>query len=151
MASGSHSSAVGRVFFRSPHSQITMTFHPISFSSGTFLLSLAKLSANLTAHFSALFFGNVALGHATCWCQKHPWTNIAIRYFGSTMSGHPGSARSCSLYRKPRACRNKRTIISGRVFLARMPAIILDRVLESTMSIFGSILAKTTPNRFSFF
>jgi len=59
---------------------------------------------------------------------------MTASYSGSTMSGFPGSSRTCRRNRKPRWCRALRTKISGLVFRPRMPAIIRLRVAVSTMS-----------------
>src|SRR6056297_2102279 len=67
------------------------------------------------------------------------------RRFGSTRSGVPGRLRTFRRYRKPRACRARRTTISGRVSLPRMPAIIRDRVDLSTMSVMSEPYLDTLP------
>lgn len=53
------------------------------------------------------------------------------------MSGLPGSERTWSRKRSPQECRYFRTVTSGFVSFERIPAIILDRVAESTISIRG--------------
>src|SRR5579871_764317 len=50
------------------------------------------------------------------------------------MSGLPGTRGECRRYLKPLRCRALRIASSSRVFLARMPAIILLRVAASTTS-----------------
>jgi hypothetical protein len=61
-------------------------------------------------------------GHE-CVCQKQPWTKIIFLRAQKTRSGVPGRSRLCRRYRKPMACTNLLTAISGRVFVLRIAAM----------------------------
>lgn len=77
---------------RSPtsHSQMIPTFQPRASSSLVFLRSRSCVARNLCLHAVAFVRGTEARRHPRCLCQKHPCTNTASRYLGSTMSGVPG-------------------------------------------------------------
>jgi hypothetical protein len=122
-------------FFFISHPHITNTLHPERFSARMLLasrlrffciLALQKLTLDPT--------GLVASLHRRQPCQKHPCTNMHIRREGNTMSGLPLSVRSCSRYLSPPACRNRRTIISGAVFLPRTWDMMRLRTWGSTVS-----------------
>lgn len=125
---------------RIAHSQMIATRHPAAFSPATFALSRSTFRANLSSQNSALDFGTEAYRHPSWRCQKHPWTNMAARNFGRTMSGLPGSFAECRRKRNPAPCNACRRRTSGDVFFPLMPAIIRDRVFASTMSANGCAL-----------
>ncbi len=99
------------------HSHMVMIFHPSFFNALTALASLALLVLILFSHHSVLVLGTTKYRQFLCPCQKQPWIKMTVLYLGKTRSGFPGSVASCSLYRKPCACRNFRTSSSGLVSL----------------------------------
>ena len=118
-----------------PHSQITMTRQPSAANDSRLRLSRSMLASNFCCQNSWRVAGVVASLQFACRCQKHPCTKMQSRCFGSTMSGVPGKRRSLSTYRSPALCRTFRMKISGLVFFPPIPAIHLDRVALSTMSL----------------
>lgn len=132
---------------RMAHSQMIATRHPTACSPATFAISRSTFRANLSSQNSALDFGTEALLQLLWRCQKHPWTNMAARNFGRTMSGLPGSFAECRRKRKPAPCNAFRRRNSGVVFFPLMPAIIRDRVFASTMSANGCALSAVMRRR----
>lgn len=95
--------------------------------------------------------GIVARLHPSCPCQKQPWTKITALYFGSTISGLPGSCFLWSRKRYPILCRRERTTFSGLVFLPLIRAIVRLRcsgLIVSTGEIYPQTetVAKTSGN-----
>jgi hypothetical protein len=93
-----------------------------------------------TARWTELAAHNCLVGGSSprrqlCPCQKHPWTNTATPNRGKMISGLPGKSRLCKRNRKPDLTNTVRTAFSGRVFLPRTAAIILDRTSDVTLSI----------------
>lgn len=131
--SGSQDSMSSPLFLN-PHSHISNTRQPDS--SNCFLTSASRslLEESLADQNSGLVRGVVAYRQPVCLCQKQPWTKMQSLYFGRTISGLPGRFVTCNLYRNPWENRTSRTISSGRVFFPLIPAIILERVVESTTS-----------------
>ncbi len=114
---------------RMAHSHTVRTRHPSSLSAVTARRSRATFPESLANQNAERVFGSVAFLHPPCICQKQPWTKMAIRLDGRTMSGAPGKSLRCSRNRYPDAKSNLRMATSGRVFLPRMPDII--RLLDS--------------------
>ena len=85
------SNVLSRFSGRSWHSQTTITFQPASSSCFFFRASRSILVFILLCQNSALFLGQTKYLHPSCPCQKHPFTNITVLYFGNTTSGLPGS------------------------------------------------------------
>lgn len=101
-------------------SQTRTTFHPSSARCVSVSRSRSTFRASFAVHHSALFLGSVLCsGHA---CQKHPSTNTATCCRGKRRSarlrGSPGSAAS-TRYRRPRACRTRRSAHSAAVSRVR--------------------------------
>lgn len=118
-----------------PHSQITMTRQPSAANAAMFRFSRSTLVANFCNQKSRRVDG-VTVSLQSSWrCQKQPCTKTQSRCLGKTMSGLPGNRLSFNIYRRPALCRTRRTIISGLVSFPRMPAIHLDLVSLSTMSV----------------
>lgn len=111
------------------HSQISMTRHPIASNAVRFARSRRTLPRSFFAQKSCRVFGNEARGQSLCMCQKQPWTNTTVRQRGRTMSGVPGSPRSCRRNLRPAACKADRTSTSGAVFLPRTR--LISRLLRS--------------------
>ena len=123
-----------RLSLASSHSHTVMQCHPISDNLRCSSLSRSRLRLILLRQKSWLVFGKWPLWQS--WpCQKHPLTNMQVRYLRNTMSGCPGSRGWFSLYLNPLEKRYLRTIISGRVFFERIAAIILLRLSFVTTSI----------------
>jgi hypothetical protein len=114
---------------RTSHSQISMTRHPIASNAVRFARSRRTLPRSFFAQKSRRVFGNEARGQALCLCQKQPWTNTTVRQRGRTMSGVPGSPRSCRRNLRPAACKADRTSTSGAVFLPGTR--LISRLLRS--------------------
>lgn len=119
---------------RSPHSQTVATRQPLFRNASVTCLSRSTFRANLSAQKPELLAGADARRQSRCLCQKQPCTKIAALCFFSTRSGLPGKSLGWSRKRNPRAWSSRRRRISGRVFLARMPLIMRERVAGSTMS-----------------
>lgn len=117
------------------HSHTIASLHPSAIKARWFSSSLWTLRANFSAQKSSRVEGVVANLQPGCRCQKQPFTSIAARHLGRTMSGLPGNRPSCRRKRNPDAWRARRTSSSGLVFCPLMPAIIRDRVVLSTMSV----------------
>ena len=111
----------------SSHSQMTITFHPWSFSNSSDLASRATFRSNFSCQNPVLLFGVVATLQPSCLCQKHPWTKTAVRYLGNTMSGLPGRSLRCRRNLKPIAWSSRRSATSGEVFLERIRDMRSDR------------------------
>jgi hypothetical protein len=114
---------------RTSHSQISMTRHPIASNAVRFARSRRTLPRSFFSQKSRRVFGNEARGQALCLCQKQPWTNTTVRQRGRTMSGVPGSSRSCRRNLRPAECKTDRTNTSGAVFLPRTR--LISRLLRS--------------------
>jgi hypothetical protein len=84
--------------FRVSHSQTTMTRQPRVRSSRALRLSRSTLRFSLGSQNSVLDAGAVPRGQL-CPCQKHPLTSTTDKYFGNTISGHPGKSGGWSRYR----------------------------------------------------
>lgn len=115
------------------HSQITIALQPSDSILEIFSLSRSTFPLIFIRQKSGLVFGHLNFLHS-CPCQKQPWTNMAVLYFGRTMSGLPGKSLTCRRYRKPALCRAVRTNNSGLVSLHRILDIIRERVALSTTS-----------------
>ncbi len=61
--------------------------------------SRSTLPASFARQNSARVAGSFEYLQPACMCQKHPWTKIATRLPGRTMSGEPGRSFRCSLKR----------------------------------------------------
>lgn len=120
------------------HSHTIATRQPACRRAMIFRLSRSTVSPNFFFQNDAFEAGLVAYEQFSCLCQKHPWTWIAARCFGRTMSGLPGRSFACSLYRSPRRCSARRRASSGFVSVPLMPAIMRDRVILSTISTISS-------------
>lgn len=96
-----------------------MTSHPASRNCASLRASRSMLRANLSCQNSILVFGMVVFEQPRWRCQKQPWTKIAFRDAGRTMSGVPGRSRRWRRNLRPIACSNRRTTISG--FVSRRP------------------------------
>ena len=88
----------------SSHSHTVITCHPKASRWALVTSSRCRFLAILVSQNSTLLFGLVAYWHPLCPCQKHPFTIMATPYFGSTISGLPGSFLSCNLNLNPRTC-----------------------------------------------
>lgn len=132
--SGSHEISI---FLFLQHSQITTTRHPASTSVFMARLSLAIFSENFFCHFSWLVCGLVEYLHSQCLCQKHPFTKMTVLYLARTISGLIFRIFEFRRYLKPWEWINFLNSISGLVFFERIPAIILERVVKETMSIYN--------------
>jgi hypothetical protein len=119
---------------RNPHSQTVATRQPMSLSASIACLSRSTLRANFSAQNPELLAGVDARLQAECRCQKQPCTKITARCLRSTRSGLPGKSLAWSRKRNPRAWSSRRRRISGRVFRARIPLIMRERVAGSTIS-----------------
>lgn len=117
----------------SRHCQITTADHPAAFNAIRFFRSRQILPSIFVRQNSTFDEGRLPRGHE-CPCQKHPWTNTAVRNRGNTMSGLPASAFEWSRNRKPAANNSRRTYSSGFVSAPRTAAIIRDRSSEETLS-----------------
>lgn len=106
-----------------------MTRHPIASRAMRFARSRRTLPRNFFIQKSRRVFGTEARTQPLCLCQKQPWTNTTVRHRGSTMSGVPGSPRSCRRNLRPAECKTDRTSTSGAVFLPRTWRI--SRLLRS--------------------
>lgn len=102
-----------RLLFSS-HSQTMMTVHPSSRNARSLWPSRLRFAAIFGSQKSAFVAGARPCRHV-CPCQKHPWTNTTVLYFGNTRSGVPGSRLSPITYRNPRRCRALRNASSGFV------------------------------------
>ena len=111
----------------SSHSHTTITLKPAPLSSHDFRESLARLSANLVFQNDLFLVGIFARTHPSWLCQKHPWTNNALRRLRLAMSGEPGNPRTLTRYRPPIDHRTRRTTSSERVPLCRTRFIRADR------------------------
>ena len=139
MASSAATSA--SPLLRIAHSQMMATRQPPSSRLEIFVASRSMFRANFSSQNTALVFGTEALRHPSWRCQKQPWTNMAARYRGRTISGLPGSFAECRRKRNPAPCNAFRRRTSGVVFFPLMPAIIRERVFASTMSANGCALS----------
>jgi hypothetical protein len=101
---------------RASHSQISATIQPIAWSASRAARSLSAFRSNLARQKSGRDAGIFPIGQPWWWCQKQPWTKIAIFRLGNTISGVPGKSRRCRRNRSPTACSALRTNISGLVF-----------------------------------
>jgi hypothetical protein len=110
------------------HSQIVRTAHPAWRNRTTFRRSRFTFCRNFVAQNSALVLGVVVFEHLSCRCQKQPCTKRAVRYLGITKSGVPGRSLRWRRNRKPSACNERRTVISGFVFVRPTARIILVRI-----------------------
>ena len=118
----------------SAHSHTTATRQPSSSSARVVLRSRSIVPENFSRQNAEFDAGVVVKRHPSCRCQKQPWTWIAARYFGKTISGRLGKFATCNRYRKPCRCSARRSASSGWVFRPRIPDIIRDRVALSTIS-----------------
>ncbi len=118
----------------SPHSHTTATLQPSSKSLRIVRRSRSTVPENFVCQNAVFDAGLVAKRHPSCRCQKQPWTWIAARYRGKTISGRPGKLATCNRYRKPFRCSARRSVSSGWVFRPRIPDIIRDRVSLFTIS-----------------
>jgi hypothetical protein len=110
------SAAALRTRPRKAHSHTISTHHPPP-------RRCQRIDGRLIAHSvpsiflrqkSAQVAGSWYIGQ-TCPCQKQPCTNITACLPGNTRSGLPGRSLRCNWKRKPRACRPRRSRISGFV------------------------------------
>lgn len=102
------------------HCQITSTFQPSFRSLLLFFLSRNTFSSNFFFQNWSLVFGVYARRQPLWRCQKQPWTNMTVEYFGRTISGLPGRFRAFLRNRNPALCRADLTRISGLVFVPLM-------------------------------
>lgn len=128
------SATASRLSVTSSHSQTIATLQPASRRRATARVSRSTFVSNLACQNGPLVFGEVALEHPGCRCQKQPWTKMTALCFGRTRSGCPGSLREWTRYRSPRRCSADLSASSGFVFLLLMPAIIEERFSGLTMS-----------------
>lgn len=121
-------------FFFSSHSHITRTLHPADLSARWFSMSRSTFLVIFCFQYSSFEDGHTNLPQS-CLCQKHPFTNTTVLYFGSTRSGHPGSDRTFfdigDLWRKD-------------TFALSLLALCLCRVY-ATYSCYGSPLSDYRP------
>ena len=135
------SSAVDRF---SSHSQTVMTFQPKAFKSSVFLWSRSTFRSIFGLQYSWFELGHTNLGQL-CLCQKHPLTKMAVRYLGSTISGHPGSFFTFFRYLNPCEKRYFLTISSGFEFVLRIWDIFILRTsLEWLSAIFSLKLIRSS-------
>lgn len=118
-----------------PHSHSSMTRQPSFNNCSRLLASRSTFWWNFCCQNSGRVAGTVEYRHLSWRCQKHPCTKMQTLYLGRTISGEPARCLTCSRYRKPCACSNLRTFISGRVSLPRMRDIMRERNSLLTMSI----------------
>ncbi len=119
---------------RRAHSQTVATRQPAWSRSWRLRRSRSIFASNLALQNSWRVVGVVAYGQPVCRCQKQPCTRHTAPNRRNARSGVPGSLRSCSRNRIPRAWMARRRATSGRVFLLPIPAIMSERVARSTMS-----------------
>jgi hypothetical protein len=72
--------------FRISHSQITKLLQPSSLSPRTLLSCRTLFLLSFGSQYTKFDFGKCARRQLSCWCQKQPWTKIAVLYFGRRMS-----------------------------------------------------------------
>ena len=129
---------------RIAHSQIINTRQPADFNISVALRSRCALARSFAFQKSWRVSGSLD-SEQRCACQKQPWMNTTVRYFGKTRSGLPGSERSCNRYHNPRACTPRRISISGFVSLPRMRLMLSWRCAAvSTSAIHAPAPASAT-------
>ena len=106
------------------HSQIMNAFHPDFSRLKIFSWSRSTVRCRLDDQNSIFVFGWTEPYLQECECQKHPWINTTIWYFGKTMSGFPGRSFLCSRYRYPCVWNALRVAISGFVSVDLIRAIL---------------------------
>lgn len=134
------------------HSQTTITFHPSFRSARECFRSRAALPLSFASHQVLRCVGVEQPRHPRCRCQKQPWTKTTVRYFGSTISGRPGSFLACRRNRYPIRCKRLRTTLSGVVSLLRIRLIFQlrcffvsrSRIFQLARSRFPVSLPSTT-------
>jgi len=102
------------------HSQIVTTCQPWRRSAAAALRSRQTFAMNFFAQNDLFDLGLYANLQPGWRCQKQPWTNMAVLYRGSTISGLPGRDFLCRRNLKPFLWRKVLTRRSGPVFAARM-------------------------------
>ena len=95
--------------------QIVITRQPKVWSSVSACKSRVWVFVIFCRHHSVLVLGSTKYLQPLCPCQKQPFTNITVLYFGRTISGFPGRFFRCKRYRNPLANKNFRIPISGLV------------------------------------
>lgn len=120
------------------HSHTTATRQPSSLRFASFRRSRATFSLNFCCQNLRLDEGVAASLQPECRCQKQPCTKTTARYIGKTKSGFPGKLFTFNRYLNPARCIADLRTRSGSVSHPRIPAIIRDRVLASTMSAISS-------------
>lgn len=110
------------------HSQIVITLHPADLSAAALRASRSTFAENFFSQNSRLVLGVEEAWQLGWRCQKQPWTKIANRCFGKTISGVPGRSRRWILYRKPSEWSDLLTASSGSVFACLTDRIILLRI-----------------------
>jgi hypothetical protein len=131
-----------RSLSRIVHSQMIATRQLSSSSAEIFLASRARFDASLASQKPMFDFGRRSpRSHTGHPCQKQPWMNTTKRCRERTTSGRPGKSCWCSLYLSPRACRARRTAISGPESFDR------TRAIRRLLTPFGAIatLAEIPP------
>lgn len=126
------------------HCQTVSAVHPRSRSSASTFRSRCRFAENLLCQNSVLVLGTVARWHPSCPCQKQPWTKMTFRRDGNTMSGEPGSFRTCNMYRYPNAKVVRLTTSSGCVLACRTLLIWRLRCSGDIRSTKVSTLSRTT-------
>lgn len=112
------------------HSRMMKTDQPRRLSAAVLFLSRKTFPSIFGIQYDRFERGRRASWHS--WpCQKQPWTNTTIPYFGNTRSGRPGRCRLWRLYLKPAACTARLTAISGAVLLLRMAAMFFERLAST--------------------
>lgn len=122
-------------FFFVSHSHTVSTFQPCSCKATMFSLSRSMFLSNFFLQYSSFVRGRICaclqVGQP---CQKQPFTNITVLYFGNTISGLPGKLFGWSLNLYPNLCNIFLTLISGVVFVLCTFDIISLRVFLSKVS-----------------
>jgi hypothetical protein len=128
------------VFSPISHCHTVSTFQPPCCRVFPARRSRSTLAAIFSAQNSVRVAGKAARRQPSWQCQKQPCTKTATLREAKTKSGEPGSRLSCNRKRRPFACRNLRTSISGFVSLPRMRDI-------SSLRRFAVSRSKTLPGR----
>lgn len=117
-SSGS-SRAVSALLLCASHCQTSITCHPAASSAARFSASRSRFRASFGSQYPGRLFGGRALLHPWA-CQKQPWTKIAVRRRGRTISGVPGKSRRWRRKRYPARWSHRRTFNSGDVSFGPM-------------------------------
>lgn len=110
----------------SAHSHSTRVRQPDAASLLSARSSRALLLAIFVVQNSTRVAGSLNIGQL--WpCQKQPCTRMTARNLRNTRSGQPGKSFRCNRNRIPRACKPRRNISSGLVFVPRIRLMLSRR------------------------